>query len=418
MKRIITKRRFNIVSMFTIVVLLVNLLIVNFVNKSLANKSPEKYDLREEIGTIIGDESQNQSKPQGSLKNATLIQLESHIKLGKKDGKYNSYTDEVLSNLSSMQSEINYKIKAIFPLYKETTANGVKYYTDTEGNEATADELKERRESLKHTIINYGGVIAYISKSGLQEGVRDSGIVCLSKDLVTAVGDQAVVIIGWDDNFNKENFKESCRPTSNGAFLVQSFDNVFYVSYEDIYIENNLRYIDSVEELENKNDDDNEADEEVVETTEDPEAPSEEPTEEPTDNQEDTPEEQPSEPTEVNEPEESKEPIKEPDMPTEVTKVETGDSDVLEVDTSSIKDTPVDNKKDNKNNVTKVVAVENTAKQNNQDIEYVSNANIATSRLPQTGSNAEIYLVIAIAAVMFIAFIVNSLRNVIRSDKE
>ena len=97
MKKVITRKRFNIISLAIILVLLANLLIVKLVNKSLAGKSPERYDLSDEIGKIIGDESQNKNKPQGSLKNATLIQLESHIKVGKKDGKYSSYTDEVLS---------------------------------------------------------------------------------------------------------------------------------------------------------------------------------------------------------------------------------------------------------------------------------------------------------------------------------
>ena len=53
MKNIITRRRFNIVSMFTIVILLANLLIVNFVNKSYADRIPVKYDLRAEIGNIF-----------------------------------------------------------------------------------------------------------------------------------------------------------------------------------------------------------------------------------------------------------------------------------------------------------------------------------------------------------------------------
>ncbi|MBR2705283.1 MAG: hypothetical protein IKE91_07425 [Clostridia bacterium] len=424
MKRIITRRRFNIVSMFTIVVLLANLLVFNFINKSYANKSPEKYDLRDEIGTIVGDESQNNNKPQGSLKNATLIQLESHIKLGKKMGKYNSYTDEIMSKLSSMESELNYKVKAIFPLYKETTSSGVTYYTNTDGKVATSDELKERRESLKRTIIEYGGVIAYISKSGIKDGLNDIGKVCLSKDIVTAAGDQAVVIIGWDDDFSKDNFKESCRPTTNGAFIVQSFDDVFFVSYEDIYIENNLRYIESVEELEQEPVEEPKHYEEPVEPTEEPtetptdtpvETPNEEPNETPTEEPVTEPVEQPDvTPEPVKEPEVVNEPVKEPDMPTEVTKVETGDSDALEVDTSSIKDVPQETSKP----VTKVATATTTTKQNDSEVEYVSNANIATRKLPQTGSNIELYFVIAIAVVMFIAFVVHSLRNVIGSDKE
>lgn len=494
MKKIITRRRFNIVSMFTIVVLLANLLLVNFINKSYANKSPEKFDLRSEIGTIIGNESQNKSKPQGSLKNAELIQLESHIKLGKKNGKYSSYTDEVLSNLSSIESELNYNVKAIFPLYKETTSNGVKYYTNTEGKEATTDELTERRESLKQTIITYGGVIAYISNNGIKDGLNGSGKVCLCKDLVTAAGNQAVVIIGWDDNFSKDNFSESCRPTSNGAFIVQSFDDVFYVSYEDIYVENNLRYIDSVDEYnsseseENKDKEDMPEEPAVPEELDDPAKPEdpavdlekqveeqgtttpenqedttkpdeqskqEEPSkvEESKDNQEPTiPEKQPdnneetsvdsktpeatTEPENVedkndegniedkvkdNVTEEEKEAEVDSGVPTEVTKVETGKNDTLEVDTSSIKDTSVESSKStiqtSKTN-TNTNSTNINSSTNTTEPEYVSNANMAKNKLPQTGSNAEIYLVIAIAAVMFIAFIVHSLRNVMGSSKE
>lgn len=432
MKKIITRRRFNIVSMFTIVILLANLLLVNFISQSYANKSPERFDLRDEIGTIIGNESQNKNKPQGSLNNAELIQLESHIKLGKKSDKYSSYTDEVLANLNSIESELNYKVKAIFPLYKETTSGGVKYYTNTEGKEATSEELDERRESLKQTIITYGGVIAYISNSGVKDGLNDSGKVCLNKDIITAAGNQAVVIIGWDDNFSKDNFPESCRPTSNGAFIVQSFDDVFHVSYEDIYVENNLRYIDSVEEYksqEGKNEE-QPSEEHDEPTKPEEESKQEEPSEdnEPVVAPEKQTEEQEETPVDNQIPETTTEPEKEekeetkaeeeevvvnPGIPTEVTKVETENDDALEVDTSSIKDTLIESSKP-----TTQISSTNINNTKTTEVEYVSNANMANSKLPQTGSNIEVYLVIAIAAVMFMAFIVHSLRNVIGSNKE
>lgn len=438
MKRIISRKRFNIISLCIVLVLIANLVIVKLVNKSYAGKTPERYDLCDEIGKIIGDETQNENKPQGSLKNASLIQLESHIKIGKKEGKYNSYTDEVLSNLSKIEPELNYTIKAIFPVYKETTSNGVKYYLNTDGKEASADELKERRESLKHTIIQYGGVIAYISKNGIKDGLNNTGKVCLNKDIITAVGDQAVVIIGWDDNFSKDNYPENCRPTTNGSFIVQSFDDIFYVSYEDIYIENNLRYIDSVEEYK--------VEEEVKQDTETPsvpqteqeenvapdnnepetETPSEEQTENPvetptTDSTPTTGESTETEPTTNQEPvvsqehEKTEEPAREvdPDIPTEVTKVETGSSDALEVDTSSIENIPVETTKP-----TTKVATTDMPKQNNKEAEYVSNSNLATRKLPQTGSNIELILIIAIATVVFITIIFNTYRSVISSDKE
>ena len=57
----------------------------------------------------------------------------------------------------------------------------------------------------------------------------------------------AVSIIGWDDNYSKENFNEDMRPEHDGAYIaVNSWgdswgDNgVFYISYEDYCVEENL----------------------------------------------------------------------------------------------------------------------------------------------------------------------------------
>lgn len=50
----------------------------------------------------------------------------------------------------------------------------------------------------------------------------------------------AVTIVGWDDNYNLENFQEGRRPSSNGAFIVKNSwgsewgdEGFFYISYED-----------------------------------------------------------------------------------------------------------------------------------------------------------------------------------------
>ena len=51
------------------------------------------------------------------------------------------------------------------------------------------------------------------------------------------------------------------------------------------------------------------------------------------------------------------------------------------------------------------------------DVEYVDPQTVKSGKLPQTGSNTELILIVAIGAVMFIAFIVHSLRNVIKIDK-
>ncbi len=50
----------------------------------------------------------------------------------------------------------------------------------------------------------------------------------------------AVMIVGWDDNYSKENFRSDCRPTSDGAWLCKNswsqywgHDGYFWISYED-----------------------------------------------------------------------------------------------------------------------------------------------------------------------------------------
>lgn len=442
MKNIITRRRFNIVSMFTIVILLANLLIVNFVNKSYADRIPVKYDLRAEIGDI----SNTSNKQLDSLKDSAIIQLKSHILLGKKDGKYTSYSDDTLNKLVDIEKDLDYKVKGIFPLYKEVNANGVKYYKDTE-TEASESNINEHRAALKHIIMSKGGIVAYISKNGIESGLNNSGKVCNSKELTTAMGDLAVVIVGWDDDFSKDNFSDSHKPTSNGAFIVQSYNESLYVSYEDIYIENNLRYIDSVQELEehksednidnnenNNNDDKKESNSEEQKSepeqqdnnqepkeNEDKDVKKEEPAQEIVQEKEPT-EQDTKQNTKQDDIAENKEPQEhktiipekpedlevedEPSIPTETTKVVTG-NDALEVDTSSVKEQPAENNKIN-NDVPRV------AKTNN--VEYVDPQTV-NGKLPQTGSYTEIYLIIAIATIMFMAFIVHSLKNVIKVDK-
>ena len=56
-------------------------------------------------------------------------------------------------------------------------------------------------------------------------------------------GNHMVSIIGWDDNYPKENFSKENRPKQNGAYIVMAYwkeadnDNIIYISYEDCLVE-------------------------------------------------------------------------------------------------------------------------------------------------------------------------------------
>ena len=112
-------------------------------------------------------------------------------------------------------------------------------YNDTSFDENETNEIKNQ---IKNHIQNYGAVYA---------GVKAGAFVYLQKVSDTtgalALGggfpDHAVSIIGWDDDYSKENwneFYETDRPTTDGAWIArnswgeESGDNgLIYISYED-----------------------------------------------------------------------------------------------------------------------------------------------------------------------------------------
>jgi len=110
----------------------------------------------------------------------------------------------------------------------------------------TEEELSEFREAVKMHIMENGSVYAsmYFSESSKYYNSTTKGYACLDTTLLT---NHAVSIIGWDDNYLAENFPEANRPVNNGAWIAlnshgNSFGDkgVFYISYEDNWIEYNM----------------------------------------------------------------------------------------------------------------------------------------------------------------------------------
>ena len=116
----------------------------------------------------------------------------------------------------------------------------------------TEEEINENRKLIKKHIMKNGGLYCVIATpdTGTKYYNSANAAECFLgefEDLPSGREIHAVTIVGWDDNYPKENFNANMRPNSNGAYIVlnswgESFgkQGYFYISYEDKYVENDL----------------------------------------------------------------------------------------------------------------------------------------------------------------------------------
>lgn len=106
----------------------------------------------------------------------------------------------------------------------------------------------ERRDMIKRAIMQYGVVSVGIHMGDMsydnynpKTGAYYSGLAYYLDDPENGVTtDHAVAIVGWDDEYPRENFAEATRPQNNGAWIIRNSwgedwadGGYFYVSYEE-----------------------------------------------------------------------------------------------------------------------------------------------------------------------------------------
>lgn len=131
----------------------------------------------------------------------------------------------------------------------EGTKKGfVNFPTINKKTRTYSDEtLSNFRNTVKKHIMENGSIYASIYSKGCQVY---NGIYVLNNK--TYDTNHAISIIGWDDDFSKENFPESCRPQKDGAYIALNSwgknwgnNGMFYISYEDITVEREMCGIDN-----------------------------------------------------------------------------------------------------------------------------------------------------------------------------
>lgn len=125
-------------------------------------------------------------------------------------------------NEEEMPFEDNEDTIYISEIQGKTVASQV-YDTVTFPSYQITDDTTEIKKQMKEHIKNYGGIEAGIYGAQLMSDYynNDTGaIYCDDSD--TCKMNHSVLIIGWDDNYDKTNFNESHRPTNNGAWIIKN----------------------------------------------------------------------------------------------------------------------------------------------------------------------------------------------------
>ena len=95
-------------------------------------------------------------------------------------------------------------------------------------------------DTVKNIVMEYGAVsLSYCAES---EYYNESTAASYCGQQMTA--NHEVLLMGWDDTYPRENFREDCRPEQDGAWLIKNSwgtewgdDGYFWLSYEDASIE-------------------------------------------------------------------------------------------------------------------------------------------------------------------------------------
>ena len=134
--------------------------------------------------------------------------------------------DESVAQYSSLVANPNIKLD------HSLMYGNVKYYINNVHNYSLPTDMTKVKEAIR----TYGAVqTAYYSNDSYYNKTTYSHYCPQAY-----TSDHAVTIVGWDDTYNKDNFKSSARPQSNGAWLVKNSwgtdwgdDGYFWLSYED-----------------------------------------------------------------------------------------------------------------------------------------------------------------------------------------
>lgn len=170
------------------------------------------------------------------------------------EGLINKIRSEAKPRISSKDTEgkctgSKIQLKSVSKSISKKWVDGtLKYYNYGGNDEITFEEVQNRRKEIKEFIMKNGAVATGIKTNGI-----DKSLVCNSKEKNSSGPNHDVAIVGWDDNYSRENFTDKTMPSSDGAWIAQNSwgetwgeNGIFYISYEDVYVEESISGIDEI----------------------------------------------------------------------------------------------------------------------------------------------------------------------------
>ena len=136
-------------------------------------------------------------------------------------------------------------------------------YFDVNGNEYSKEEVNALRDIIKEHLVKYGAIATMTAGNYSQyynNQKNPFAATAYNCNDSSVIRDHAITIVGWDDNYSRDNFAEGAKPSEDGAYIVlnsygtESFDNGYmYISYEDAIIENEMYGIQSTSKVDYDN---------------------------------------------------------------------------------------------------------------------------------------------------------------------
>lgn len=144
---------------------------------------------------------------------------------------FKEYTEEEYNKFTDFEKVIEVTETVDFPtVYKSGD------------NKMSDEQLTEFRNTVKKHIMKNGGLYTSIVASSMKNAY-------IAEDDTNSFCNHAVTIVGWDDNYSKDNFSGANgeKPTHDGAYIAlnswgpaSNENGYYYISYDDKYVELNL----------------------------------------------------------------------------------------------------------------------------------------------------------------------------------